>query len=123
MCTAAALTALRLPQDKRKIILDEKLATIFTPPITMFSMNKQLSKHVFAAGPHAPELTCSAHDSSSTDVLSYQQHTQVRARAVQPRSQQSRGKRRWNGRAFRPRMTQRDDQQRSPMAKQLQGST
>jgi len=39
-----------VPQDKRKIVLDDKLATLFTPPINIFSMNKQLSKHVFAAG-------------------------------------------------------------------------
>ena len=37
-------------QDKRKIVLDGQLATLFTPPINIFSMNKQLSKHVFAAG-------------------------------------------------------------------------
>jgi upstream activation factor subunit UAF30 len=29
--------------------VDEKLATIFTPPIDMFSMNKQISKHVKAS--------------------------------------------------------------------------
>ena len=40
----------RVAQDKRKIILDDKLSTLFTPPINIFSMNKQLSKHVFAAG-------------------------------------------------------------------------
>ena len=35
------------PADKRKILVKGKLETIFTPPITMFSMNKQISKHVF----------------------------------------------------------------------------
>ncbi|KAF5836353.1 upstream activation factor subunit spp27-like protein [Dunaliella salina] len=35
------------PKNKRNIICDDKLKTIFTPPITMFSMNKQLSKHCF----------------------------------------------------------------------------
>lgn len=33
------------PSDKRQIIVDDKLGTIFTPPINMFSMNKQLSRH------------------------------------------------------------------------------
>ena len=32
-------------QDKRKIDLDGKLATLFKPPLTMFNMNKQLSRH------------------------------------------------------------------------------
>eukprot|EP00879_Flechtneria_rotunda_P005520 GHRR01005813.1.p1 GENE.GHRR01005813.1~~GHRR01005813.1.p1 ORF type:complete len:258 (+),score=95.00 GHRR01005813.1:168-941(+) len=41
---------LQNPKDKRKIILDEKLATLFTTPLTMFSMNKQLSKHVKSKG-------------------------------------------------------------------------
>ncbi|GAX80563.1 hypothetical protein CEUSTIGMA_g8000.t1 [Chlamydomonas eustigma] len=36
---------LQKPQDKRKIILDDKLRTIFSGAITMFSMNAQLSKH------------------------------------------------------------------------------
>ena len=35
------------PADKRKILVKGKLESIFTPPITMFSMNKQISKHVF----------------------------------------------------------------------------
>ncbi|GFR46711.1 hypothetical protein Agub_g8332 [Astrephomene gubernaculifera] len=34
------------PSNKRNILLDDKLRTIFTPPLTMFSMSKQLSKHV-----------------------------------------------------------------------------
>jgi hypothetical protein len=38
------------PANRRNIIVDEKLATLFTPPITMFNMNKQLSKHVFTSG-------------------------------------------------------------------------
>jgi chromatin remodeling complex protein RSC6 len=37
------------PANKRRIIVDEKLSTIFTPPIDMFSMNKQISKHVKAS--------------------------------------------------------------------------
>ncbi|WIA29142.1 hypothetical protein OEZ86_011653 [Tetradesmus obliquus] len=35
------------PKDKRSIIPDAKLGTILTAPVTMFSMNKQISKHVF----------------------------------------------------------------------------
>ena len=37
------------PGDKRSILPDAKLGTILSPPVTMFSMNKQLSKHVFSA--------------------------------------------------------------------------
>ncbi|GBF91929.1 hypothetical protein Rsub_04653 [Raphidocelis subcapitata] len=37
------------PKNRRNIVLDEKLATLFTHPVTMFSMNKQLSRHVKAA--------------------------------------------------------------------------
>ena len=35
------------PSNRRKINLDEKLASLFTPPLNMLNMNKQLSKHVF----------------------------------------------------------------------------
>lgn len=42
-------------QDKRKIVLDEKLRTIFSGSVDMFSMNKQLSKHVWAAERDAGE--------------------------------------------------------------------
>lgn len=34
------------PANRRKIIVDAKLATVFTSPLDMFTMNKQLSKHV-----------------------------------------------------------------------------
>jgi hypothetical protein len=37
------------PKDKRKIIIDEKLGTLFTNPLTMFSINKQLTKHIMTA--------------------------------------------------------------------------
>lgn len=37
------------PTNRRKIIPDEQLGTILTPPVDMFSMNKQLSKHIFQA--------------------------------------------------------------------------
>lgn len=33
------------PSDKRKIVLDDALSKIFKPPLTMFTMNKQLSRH------------------------------------------------------------------------------
>jgi upstream activation factor subunit UAF30 len=33
------------PKNKRKILADDKLATLFTFPLNMFSINKQLSKH------------------------------------------------------------------------------
>ena len=38
------------PKDKRCLLPDAKLGTILTPPVDMFSMNRQLSKHVFSAG-------------------------------------------------------------------------
>lgn len=41
---------LQNPDNKRKIILDNKLKTIFKPPLDMFKMNKQLSKHVYVDG-------------------------------------------------------------------------
>ena len=44
------------PKNKRKILLDDKLATIFKPPLDMFKMNKQLSKHVYTEG--AVSLLC-----------------------------------------------------------------
>lgn len=44
-----SLPPLQDPKNKRNIICDDKMRTIFTPPINMFSMNKQLSKHVKAS--------------------------------------------------------------------------
>ena len=38
------------PKNKRKIRCDAALLKLFKPPLDMFKMNKQLSKHVFAAG-------------------------------------------------------------------------
>lgn len=43
------LLLLQDPSNRRKIIPDEQLGTILTPPVDMFSMNKQLSKHIFQA--------------------------------------------------------------------------
>ena len=37
---------LQNPKDRRKIILDEGLGTVFKHPLTMFNMNKQLSRHL-----------------------------------------------------------------------------
>lgn len=47
LCCAGCLQD---PKDKRSIIPDAKLGTILTAPVTMFSMNKQISKHVFNRG-------------------------------------------------------------------------
>ncbi|PNH01784.1 Protein TRI1, partial [Tetrabaena socialis] len=44
------------PRDKRKILLDAKLKTLFTSPLTMFSMNTQLSRHCKTLGGWAPGL-------------------------------------------------------------------
>ncbi|EFJ43298.1 hypothetical protein VOLCADRAFT_106876 [Volvox carteri f. nagariensis] len=33
------------PKDRRRILLDDKLRTLFTAPLTMFSINSQLSRH------------------------------------------------------------------------------
>lgn len=47
---------LQNPKDKRKIVLDDALGRLFKPPLNMFSMNKQLSRHVYVegAGPARP---------------------------------------------------------------------
>ena len=37
------------PEDKRAILPDAKLRIILTPPVNMFSMQKQISKHIFPA--------------------------------------------------------------------------
>lgn len=34
------------PKDKRNILLDEKLGTLFEAPLNMFTINKQVSKHI-----------------------------------------------------------------------------
>jgi len=34
------------PRDKRSIMVDAKLGTFLTQPVTMFSLNKQLTKHI-----------------------------------------------------------------------------
>ena len=41
---------LQNPKDKRKIVLDEQLGRLFKPPLNMFNMNKQLSRHVYVEG-------------------------------------------------------------------------
>ncbi len=41
------------PKNKRRILLDDKLETVFTAPMDMFNMNKQLSKHVYTDEPAA----------------------------------------------------------------------
>lgn len=41
---------LKDPSDKRNIILDSKLAKLFTSPLTMVTINKQLTKHVAKSG-------------------------------------------------------------------------
>ena len=38
------------PKDRRQIILDDKLRTIFSGKITAFSMNSQLSRHFIRDG-------------------------------------------------------------------------
>lgn len=41
------------PKNKRRILLDDKLETVFTAPMDMFNMNKQLSRHVYTDEPAA----------------------------------------------------------------------
>ncbi len=41
---------LQNPKDRRKIVLDDALARLFKPPLNMFNMNKQLSRHVYVEG-------------------------------------------------------------------------
>jgi hypothetical protein len=38
------------PKNRRKIRPDAALLKLFKPPLDMFKMNKQLSRHVFAGG-------------------------------------------------------------------------
>jgi upstream activation factor subunit UAF30 len=38
------------PTNKRKILSDDKLAMLFTFPLNMFTINKQISKHCKASG-------------------------------------------------------------------------
>ena len=35
------------PKDRRKIVPDAKLGKILQAPVTQFTLNKQLSKHIF----------------------------------------------------------------------------
>lgn len=44
------LVCVQDPKDKRKIKPDEKLKKVFPTTVTMFSMNKVLSKHFLGAG-------------------------------------------------------------------------
>ena len=46
------------PSNRQHIILDSKLATIFEPPVTAFSMNKQLSKHIGAMECQLKRIGC-----------------------------------------------------------------
>ncbi len=46
-------SAFQDPKDKRKILLDDKLRTLFTSPLTMFTMNTQLSRHCKTNGKFA----------------------------------------------------------------------
>lgn len=41
---------LKDPSDKRKIILDDKLSKLFTAPLTMVTLNKQLTNHITKEG-------------------------------------------------------------------------
>ncbi|MEW5298282.1 MAG: hypothetical protein WDW36_001424 [Sanguina aurantia] len=55
--------SLQNPKDKRKIMLDDKLSTLFKAPLNMFSLNKQLSKHCWtddSVPAHKPEKTSKA---------------------------------------------------------------
>ena len=49
---------LQNPKDRRKIIPDEVLGTILTPPVNMMSMNSQLNKHCFTKGDHLRPGMC-----------------------------------------------------------------
>ena len=49
---------LQNPKDKRKIVLDEQLGTLFKPPLNMLNMNKQLSRHVYVEGEDPKDMCC-----------------------------------------------------------------
>ena len=56
---------LQNPKNKRKILLDEKLSTLFKSPLDMFTMNSQLSRHVYTLGKlPAPMMLLMSHTSS-----------------------------------------------------------
>ncbi|KAK9867730.1 hypothetical protein WJX84_011315 [Apatococcus fuscideae] len=42
------------PGNKQSILPDEKMLTLFSAPLTMFTMNKQLSRHILPKDPNAP---------------------------------------------------------------------
>ncbi|KAK9842825.1 hypothetical protein WJX74_002974 [Apatococcus lobatus] len=45
------------PENKRRIIPDDKLQTLFTTPLDQLNMNKQLTRHILPKDPDAPPPT------------------------------------------------------------------
>ena len=45
------------PENKRKIIPDEKMLTLFTPPLDQLNMNKQLTRHILPKGGWCVQLS------------------------------------------------------------------
>ena len=43
------------PGNKQSILPDEKMLTLFSAPLTMFTMNKQLSRHILPKGDPPPD--------------------------------------------------------------------
>ncbi len=56
------------PKNKRKIIVDDTLGKFLSRPCTMFTMNKQLSKHVYTRG-NLPYYACRCTYAPSTMSL------------------------------------------------------
>ncbi|GMH35567.1 hypothetical protein BSKO_03435 [Bryopsis sp. KO-2023] len=56
------------PANKRNIRLDDKLSTLFTPPLTMFSMPKQLSAHIRPASKQAKKVEPNEPEGNDVDL-------------------------------------------------------
>ena len=77
---------LQNPMNKRKIILDDKLKTIFKPPLDMFKMNKQLSRHVYVDGAHPRSLyvSCSGRSPFQLHMVPWQEHEILYINSINP---------------------------------------
>jgi SWIB/MDM2 domain len=64
------------PKDRRKIIVDEQLGTFLTSPVNMFTMNTQLTKHIFQPEGWAHiSVVCLAPVSYAVTGLATHQHS------------------------------------------------
>eukprot|EP00884_Botryococcus_braunii_P020010 jgi/Botrbrau1/6693/Bobra.0202s0031.1 len=76
------------PKNKQKIIVDEKLATFLKAPVTMFSMNKQLSKHI-GGGPAKQRVADEEDDGDDDEDEDGSDFEAPKKRKAKPRSKQT----------------------------------